>query len=642
MKYSAVSLRFFFNLQLGLLTAAMLSAAGCGGGGDPQPDSSSSSAPVAAAPAMPGPTMQASSSGESSGGDSSGGGNSGGGNSASAADSHESYSQESSYANSGGYNSSGSSAGESSESYSNSSGYSNSGGYGGGNAEESGYANSGGYPGGNSGGGVQGSEEYGSSSGYGGMNPGAPALGMQGAPPTGTGMMMGAPPGMSAESNYPGGMAMGEAAAPGGMAPEMGGYGMAPGMGGYGGQAAAPPDPAPAEDADYLEKGKYAFAIGKEAAAQKYLIAHLLADDAAASKLMSEIRWAPGLKRPASTIRFGVGIDLKAPPNLSDVRPIGRSQFAQAGGGGGGGGDASGYGMPSGGMAPGGAPAAGGGQKTFQDLTGGFGEALVTAFEAAWENGDFGTIFNAVEPITPPSANRADGAMGGMAGMMSGMMGAGPGGEMGYGGGVPGGESGYGGAPAGAAAARPKTAPGKAIVPGLFYLGTGGQSDIVSKAEKEGIDYIFFFEVSVEARRNLISNDTRLRLVSAKGENLGASSTLNNLKVDRAAATGESADLNKAIASIFKRIESLRFTNLPALENRHAVSRVQSLVAKPAADPFPILLEIRLYNHLGLLTDDEKSAAYQIVLNNSGGELLASGSLEDRQEVLDPILPEYK
>ena len=205
----------------------------------------------------------------------------------------------------------------------------------------------------------------------------------------------------------PGGMAADYGGAPGmetfggsGMMGMNGGEGMGgmmmgrPGMGGP-----AFEDPAPADDADYLSKAKYAFAIGKEAAAEQYAIAEILANDANAASLLQQIRFAPGARKPALTLRFGVGVNLDSPTAITDYKPIGRTQYATMngqGGGGSGGGEMS---MGSGGM-PGG-PQGGGAQKTLGDLTGRFGDELIKSFEGAWDSGTFGSIFSDVETIVP-------------------------------------------------------------------------------------------------------------------------------------------------------------------------------------------------------------------------------------------------
>ncbi len=155
----------------------------------------------------------------------------------------------------------------------------------------------------------------------------------------------------------------------------MPGMGM-PGMGGMGGPGFE--DPAPADDADYLAKAKYAFAIGKESVAEQYVIAEILANESQSANLLQQVRFAVGPRKPTFAVRFGVGVNLEAPTSITDLKPIGRTQFASANGQGGGGGGSEGMaGMPGGSGQQGG----GGAQKTLGDLTGRFGEEFVKSFE---------------------------------------------------------------------------------------------------------------------------------------------------------------------------------------------------------------------------------------------------------------------
>lgn len=421
------------------------------------------------------------------------------------------------------------------------------------------------------------------------------------------------------------------------------------GMGGMMGMGAQSQvvDPAPGEDADYMTKAKYAFAIGKEAAAEQYFIAQLLANEEESASLLSQVRWSAGARRPTTTLRFAVGVDLKAPANVTDVRPIGSSVPNNTNGGG-----ASDMGMSSfGSMGNNGSGKGPGAQKTFGELTGKFGEELMKSFESAWDNGDFSTVFKDVDTIEP--LNRAAGingmnsmgssAMGSMPNM-SGMMpneGSEMGSEMGM---APGGIPGTAGPDP---TPRMKAVPGKVVVPGLLYLGTGSLTELTEKCQSENIDYLFFFEVNVKAQRQRIQNDTRLRLIAAKFAgskegNLGATNGLMNLEVDREIAMkGESEDLTKSLANLFRKVEPLKLTDMPKLQPVHAQARIKSLIEKNSKDVLPTLLEIRLFHSMGLLDDIERDAAYQLALGGNGLALV-SGTAEDRAFVLDPLLPAYK
>ena len=206
--------------------------------------------------------------------------------------------------------------------------------------------------------------------------------------------------------------------------------------------------------------------------------------------------------------------------------------------------------------------------------------------------------------------------------------------------------SGTGGVPGAAptdAALRLRATPDKIIVPGLTYLGTGGQSELIEKAAEAGFDFLFVFDVNVKATRGMLQNDTRMRLINVKdGSNLGTTTSLNSMRVDRdMAMKGENDDVTKQIGNVFRKIEALKLTDLPKLEPVHAQARVKALIAKEPKDTLQTLLEIRLFNSLGLLDDQQRNAAYELTLGGSGIAFV-SGTIEDREAVLKPLLQPYK
>ena len=223
---------------------------------------------------------------------------------------------------------------------------------------------------------------------------------------------------------------------------------------------------------NYLDQAKGAFAAGKERRAFDLMYAHALtSSDADAQKVFEKMRWFGLGRRPTTTLRVAVGVTLND-EKIGDVKAIGSSQF----GGGGGGMGMGGFSGPGGRGGQGSGGAAGGANasnRTFNSLTGEFGEAFVAAFESRWKNGDLGTMFNSVVAKAPAAPRGGGGmGMGGMGmGMGSGGMGMGMGGPGGgYGGGGYSGE-GAGGEVGGMAGAGPGGGMG---APGGGYGSEGG------------------------------------------------------------------------------------------------------------------------------------------------------------------------
>jgi hypothetical protein len=48
---------------------------------------------------------------------------------------------------------------------------------------------------------------------------------------------------------------------------------------------------------------------------------------------------------------------------------------------------------------------------------------------------------------------------------------------------------------------------------------------------------------------------------------------------------------------------------------------------------------VRLFHHLKLINDDEKTAAYELLLEGADGTTLSSGELSDRRKIMDKMLP---
>jgi hypothetical protein len=453
----------------------------------------------------------------------------------------------------------------------------------------------------------------------------------------------GGPPGMSGASGYPmegtGNMGMGSNMGMAGMGMEMGGMGA--------GQFAPPEDPAPAEDADYLTKGRYAFSIGKEKEAIEYARAFAIASPEGTDVLQKTKWFAAGL-RPITTARFAVGIVLEAPATMTDFKPIGSKQFQ--GGGSGGGGEGMMMGRPGSGSQN---KANVKKEHALYDLTGGFGEAIIAGFQERWTAGNFGSVFNDVEkfvPKTPLGNNNGMGmngmGMAGMAGMgMGGMRGGPPAGMDGMG---MGGEAGMGMGGEGPSAPQERIMPGSVVVPGMVYIGTSEkQTDLMKKAEDRGVDLVFLFDVKVSPPNRLngiVQNEAKVRIVSLKGEPLARSSELLNTEVERALmrANGED-EVAKATEKFFAQLDSkIKFGDMPALKPEHAKAQLVRVLSNSKLGKLEKLFEVALYHSMKLITDDEKLTACLIVMEGSEGESVANGRPEDKQSVLDKLLPNYK
>lgn len=429
-------------------------------------------------------------------------------------------------------------------------------------------------------------------------------------------------------------------------------------------------------DRSYLELARKAFSTGEEKKALQLMQAHaIVGSDEEAQSVFDNVRWFAAGPRPATTLRVAVGVVLDAPNTLTDLKPIGSSQQ----GGGGGGYEGGGIGMP-GGPAGGGTRAA---ARTFNALTGEFGEALVGAFESRWAEGQMGTVFNDVVFKAPQPRGNNRGGMGGynpgmgvgmgseMGGMGTNGLGRGgygsEGGDMyggayggqgyggsGYGGGqqasASGGE-GYGTESSGFALAelRPNIRPGETVTPGMVFIGVGSQAELMERAAKQDVDAIFVFDVeaSMNNRTRRVNNKTQVRALTLGGDSLGATRSLVNTEVERARMRGAEDDLKKNIERLFILFDkSMKLDAMPPLKAQHAEGRIRQLLKQredlpeeeePTMD-LAVMFEARMFQSMGLISEEQLSMVYQIVLEGNEGIALADGSVDDRKMVIDELL----
>lgn len=241
--------------------------------------------------------------------------------------------------------------------------------------------------------------------------------------------------------------------------------------------------------------------------------------------------------------------------------------------------------------------------------------------------------------ISPPGMSAPGGA---------GMLGPGPPGSgmMGPGGPQPG-MGGAGGAAAGNA--NPNS-----LGAGMTYLGEGTLKELTDEAAKQGLDVLIFFEVTVSqnVKTNLVNNETRIviRDVGA-GEDIEKSKDLNNITIQKARAEDKKEGddpVTAALDKIFKALDEdgpkrLKVKDFPAeIRPEHVERRVAAILAKEGAEPLPALAEIKFFHHRGLISDGQLEKAYQKVLGEADGSKLATGTEDERIEVVSTLLPHEK
>jgi hypothetical protein len=197
-------------------------------------------------------------------------------------------------------------------------------------------------------------------------------------------------------------------------------------------------------------------------------------------------------------------------------------------------------------------------------------------------------------------------------------------------------------------ATRAKIMPGSVVVPGMVYIGTSEkQADLMKKAEDRAVDLVFLFDVKVSPpnRMNgIVQNEAKVRVVSLKGDPLARSTDLLNTEVERALMRASGDDeVAKVTDKFLAQFDTkVKLAEMPALKPEHAKARLVQVLSNAKLSKLEKLYEASLYHSMKLISDDEKLTACLIVMEGSEGESLANGRPEDRQAVLDTLLPNYK
>ncbi len=188
---------------------------------------------------------------------------------------------------------------------------------------------------------------------------------------------------------------------------------------------------------------------------------------------------------------------------------------------------------------------------------------------------------------------------------------------------------------------------------GVTMLGKGETKDLLKKAAEQRIDVLAVFEVSVDEniKTKFVTNKTRLVVWDvAKGVELAKTGTFQNIQIQKSRA--EDPDGEDPVASGFDKlfavldsdpVKAIQVRDVPAeLKREHVEGRVAALLADTQVDKLAALAEIKYFSHRGLISDGLLAKSFQQLLGDANGSKLATGSEEERLEVLAALLPRPK
>lgn len=189
------------------------------------------------------------------------------------------------------------------------------------------------------------------------------------------------------------------------------------------------------------------------------------------------------------------------------------------------------------------------------------------------------------------------------------------------------------------------------LAPGLTLLGQESTKDLLKQAADQGLDALVVFEVEVKesVKTNLINNETRVVVYDvASGESLKRSKLLNNITIQKYRAEEEKDEedpVTVAFDELFTALDSdpergLKLREMPAeILPEHVQSRVAAILASGDFERLPALAEIKFFSHRGLISDGVLEKSFQKVLGDAEGAKLASGTEEERAEVISTLIP---
>lgn len=248
---------------------------------------------------------------------------------------------------------------------------------------------------------------------------------------------------------------------------------------------------------------------------------------------------------------------------------------------------------------------------------------------------------NAPPPNLPPMGG--DQRMNGNGAAMGGA-GEGMNGELAGGAGMGGGN--FGGPAPAPAGPRPPTgkrasANKNRLAPGLTFIGIDDTPDLIAKSEKDGFDLLVVFEVKVEARRGVAQNSTGAKLYFAGDKKVRYTlEPLNSVDVGKKLEQDEEF-IEKSMKKLLNRVEEFAtLRDLPTELDAATISkRMEVLLSNKGNRPLDILFEAKLWNHRGLLSNEELKQTFTKVLNADEANKLLADNEEDRVTVLKKYTP---
>lgn len=186
------------------------------------------------------------------------------------------------------------------------------------------------------------------------------------------------------------------------------------------------------------------------------------------------------------------------------------------------------------------------------------------------------------------------------------------------------------------------------VIPGVVCLNEGKRDELMNAAREKDLDLLFIFDIKVQDSRRVFYSTTNLRLFNVN-DPTGADKTVVQTKAirhdydpndpeDKSGKNLFETEMDK----VFEEFDKLFVANpLPGgLKTEHVENRIDGLIGSlNSTNRLPIAVEVVAFYRKGLL-DQPKAAEALDKIFNGGGQLLLTGTPEDRLAFLNKILAE--
>ncbi len=167
--------------------------------------------------------------------------------------------------------------------------------------------------------------------------------------------------------------------------------------------------------------------------------------------------------------------------------------------------------------------------------------------------------------------------------------------------------------------------------PGIVYLGSISSEEALAKAKQWDLDFLLHFDVVIkEGRNGTVQNVSRCRLFMVSSEKaLVVSKGLDSFEAAKAGTVPRDY-VNEQVSSLFTVIDKqIPLVPMPKLSAEVAKRRVSSLFSGSKRDRMKALAEVRLYQHQGLLSDEDVEKAFHIIGGSEALKMLY-GTTQDQ------------